>query len=81
MITPSKEFPIAFVVLASDPTRADAVLGYRWMVFGSAAGEVVCSSAKLQLDIRWEAVGIVLGRYGGNQRTNWSGVFLGYGQV
>ena len=69
MVEPSKDFPIAVVVLASDPTRADAVVGSIWMVFDSTAGGV-CSSNELLMNIRWEAVGIVLGGYGGNQRSN-----------
>ena len=77
MLEPSKDFPVAVILLALDPTRADAIIGSRWMVFDSATGRGICSSANLLIDIWWEAVGIVLVGYGGNQRTNWSGVFPG----
>ena len=69
VVDPSKDFPIAVVVLASDPTRADAVVGSIWMVFDSTAGGVY-SSNELLMNIRWEAVGILLGGYGGNRRSN-----------
>ena len=32
-LEPSEDFTIAFVVLASDPTRADATISSSWMVF------------------------------------------------
>jgi hypothetical protein len=81
VIEPSKNFPIALAVLASDPTRADAGVGSRWIVFDSAAGGTVASCPELLTDIRWEAIGIVMGGYGGNRSTNWSGIFPGYGRI
>ena len=42
VVEPSDNFPIALVVLASDPTRADAGIWSRWMVFDSTArGSIV----------------------------------------
>ena len=38
VVEPSEEFPIAIAVLASDPIRADAIIGSRWVVFDSVAG-------------------------------------------
>ena len=81
MVEPSEDFPIAVTVLASDPARADVIIGSRWMVFDSVVGWAVCSSAKLLMDIRWEAVGMFLGRYGGNRRKDSPGVLPGYGRV
>ena len=81
VVKPSKNSPITLTVLASDPTRADAGVGSRWMVFDSAAGGAVVFCPELLTEIRLEAIGIVMRGYGGNRSTNWSGVFPGYGRV
>ena len=81
VVEPYEDFLIAVVVLALDPTRADTIVGSKWMVLGSRVAGGVCLSAELLMYIQWEAVGIVLGGYGANQRTNWSGAFPGYVRV
>ena len=50
-------------------------------MFDSAAGGAIASCPELLTDIRWEAIGIEMSGYGGNRRSNWSGVFPGYGRI